>query len=276
MRNLRLALLGLAALSALMLGLGFMERALKPADQTMAGSPAPLTIEASLGPSNAPQQDVRQKLEALIAQSPDYARFFERLHAVFPADYDSILDQLSKTATAAKKMPAPDFVLADAVSALKKANGGFAAKAKDDSLGQIFAMQLKEIQALGKRDAHLCVAFLFGANGPGLIEFAASHRDLIADAAISGLEAMDSGRRSPVQRGAPTEADFQTLDKALSGNGLTRPEIDALLDGKTADPPVADDRMCQAGQIYLRTLAGLDAATRGRLYSLAVDLMVKS
>ena len=34
--------------------------------------------------------------------------------------------------------------------------------------------------------------------------------------------------------------------------------------------------MCAAGQIYLETLRGLDPAMRGRLYSLAVDLMEKS
>lgn len=276
MRNLRLALLGLAALSALLLGLGFLERALKSEDRTPAGSPAAVPAAASAPPSSAPEAETRQKLDALIAQSPDYGRFFDRLHAVFPADYDGILDQLARNATAAKKLPAPDVLLADTVSALRKVNGGFASKAPDDALARIFAIQLKEMQALGRRDTRLCVAFLFGANGPGLLEFAASHRDLIADAALSGLEAMNSGRRNPVQRGAPTDADFQALDKALSSNGLSRAEIDALLDGKTPEPPIPDERMCQAGQVYLQTMAALDPATRGRLYSLAVDLMVKS
>jgi len=100
--------------------------------------------------------------------------------------------------------------------------------------------------------------------------------DLVADAAISGLDAMNSGHDTPTARGMPGDADFQLLDKGLTDKGLSRAEIETLLDGKTANPPIPDERMCAAGQVYLETLKGLDPATRGRLYSLAVDLMVKS
>jgi hypothetical protein len=281
MRNLRLALLGLAAMSAVLLGLGFLERAFKSEDKpATAAAPATTNVQqdaAAVEPPLAPAvRDSRQKIESIIAAAPDYSRFFDRLRLVFPGDYDGILDSLAKSAAAAKKLPAADALLADAVTALRRANGGFAAKAPDDALAQIFVMQQKEMQALAQRDAHLCVAFLFGSNGPGLLEFAASHRDLVADAAISGLEAMSSGRLNPTPRGTPSDADFQMLDKALTAKGLSRPEIETLLDGKTADPPIPDGRMCAAGQTYLDALSGLDPAVRGRLYSLAVDLMVKS
>ena len=66
------------------------------------------------------------------------------------------------------------------------------------------------------------------------------------------------------------------LDRALVDKGLSRPEIDALLDGKVATPPIADDQMCKAGQAYLVTLAALPVDVRARLYGLAVDLMAKS
>ena len=151
-----------------------------------------------------------------------------------------------------------------------------AAKASDDALAQIFALQLKEMRELETRDPHLCVAFLYGANGVGYLNFAADHRGLVADAAIAGLDAMNSGRMDNVQRGAPSDNDFQSLDKALVEKGLTRPQIDALLDGKTADPPIADDTMCKAGETYLETLTTLPSEVRARLYGLAVDLMAKS
>ena len=35
-------------------------------------------------------------------------------------------------------------------------------------------------------------------------------------------------------------------------------EIGALLDGKTPDPPISDDRMCAAGKIYLAFKSGAD------------------
>jgi hypothetical protein len=66
------------------------------------------------------------------------------------------------------------------------------------------------------------------------------------------------------------------LDHALVAKGLSRPAIDALLDGKQADPPLADAAMCEAGQSYLAVLATLPAEVRDRLYGLAVDLMAKS
>ncbi|MDR3461646.1 MAG: hypothetical protein P4L76_04940 [Beijerinckiaceae bacterium] len=283
MRNLRLALLGLAAISALLLGLGFLQRAFKPETVLPATVPAPessgppVAETATNPPSPTPAvKEARQKIEAIIATAPDYGRFFDRLRVVFPDDYDRILDSLAKDTATAQKPPTADVLLTDAVTALRRANGSFAAKAPDAALARIFAMQLKEIQVLAQRDAHLCVAFLFGANGAGLLDFAASHRDLVADAAISGLDAMNSGRESPTSRGMPGDADFQTLDKGLTDKGLSRAEIETLLDGKTANPPISDERMCAAGQIYLETLRGLDPAVRGRLYSLAVDLMVKS
>jgi len=277
MRNLRLALLVLAAMSALLLGLGFLQRAFKSENASTATAPDSATAPAANPPSLRPSaNDARRKIEAIIATAPDYGRFFDRLRAVFPNDYNNILDSLAKDAATASKPPTADAVLADAVTALRRANGSFAAKASDDALARIFAMQLKEIQALAQRDPHLCVAFLFGANGPGLLDFAASHRDLVADAAISGLDAMNSGHDTPTARGMPGDADFQLLDKGLTDKGLSRAEIETLLDGKTANPPIPDERMCAAGEIYLETLRGLDPAVRGRLYSLAVDLMVKS
>ena len=240
MRNLRLALLGLAAISALLLGLGFLQRAFKSdrAAPTAAVAPAALPAPAEESAANTPPlppaiQDARQKVETIIASAPDYGRFFGRLRIAFPGDYDKILDALAKDAAAAKKPPTADALLADAVTALRRANGRFAAKAPDAALAQIFVMQLKEMQALAQRDAHLCVAFLFGTNGPGLLDFAAGHRDLVADAAISGLEAMSGGRDNPTQRGMPGDTDFQTLDKALTDKGLSRAEIETLLETKT-------------------------------------------
>ena len=217
---------------------------------------------------------MQAEIERGIAASPDYARFFDRLRVVFPSDYTTILNGI-----AANTKPGEanvDLVMADAVMALRRAHGALATKASDAALEQIFKLQLREMQALAQRDPHLCVAFLYGASGKGFLGFAAEHRELVADAAIAGLDAMNSGRTDQIGRGAPSDDDFQSLDKALVDKGLTRPEIDELLDGKTASPPIADTEMCKAGQTYLETLATMPSDIRDRLYGLAVDLMAKS
>ena len=290
MRELRLVLLGLAALIAMLLGAGFLARAFKGPPRAVAVSiePSVPRVASSLSPQALAA--ARGVVEQAIADTPDYARFFDRLRLVFPGEYETIVANLaaglgeagvgrsvSPVGTASTASEAnPDVAMADAVTALRKAHGALAAKASDDALGQIFVLQLQEAQALAKRDAHLCVAFLYGASGNGFLSFAADHRPLIADAAIAGLDAMASGQTEQVVRDAPSDGDFQVLDRALVDKGLSRPEIDALLDGKVATPPIADDEMCKAGQTYLVTLAALPVDVRARLYGLAVDLMAKS
>ena len=277
MKNLRLALLALAAIVALLLGASFLDRAFRterpPA--VVAKTPDRPAAEPAVAPSAALTAS-RRTIEASIAESPDYVRFFDRLRLVFPSEYETILNALAQQAVSGGKPSSVDEIMANSVMALRKSDGALAAKASDQALAQIFALQLGEMRTLAQQDVHLCVAFLYGASGSGFLTFAADHRPLIADAAIAGLDAMNSGRMDQVQRGAPSDSDFQALDKALTEKGLNRPEIEALLDGKTADPPIADERMCAAGQTYLEALAGLATPVRARLYGLAVDLMAKS
>jgi hypothetical protein len=295
MRELRLALLGLSAIIAIVLGASFTLRAFKTdpskipvvaapqgpdgskpdapaAGEEVAALPATAPLRSALAPEAL--EAARVALDKSIAATPDYARFFGKLKAVFPEEYDSILNTLAE-ASQGKDIDV-DKVMADAVASLRHAHGMLAAKAPDDALGQIFNLQLEEMKALASKDPHLCVAFLYGANVTGFSAFAADHRPLVADAAIAGLEAMDGGRAQPVNRGAPSDSDFQTLDRALVEKGLSRPEIDALLDGKSPQPPIPDQTMCEAGQSYLATLSTLPADVRARLYGLAVDLMAKS
>ena len=281
MKMLRLVLLGLAAIIAFVLCGNFLLRAYKSAaPATALNAPAPAgsqdsaaaPLRAALSPEALSAS--RAAIEHAIADTPDYARFFDRLREAFPADYETIMNMVA--AAGQGRDVNVDSVMSDAVAALRRAQGTAAAKAPDPALARIFTMHLAEMKALAERDPHLCVAFLYGANVPGFPAFAADHRGLVADAALAGLEAMSAGRSSGVERGGPSDADFQALDHALVGRGLTRPEIDALLDGRTPEPPIDDATMCTAGQTYLSTLAELPPEVRARLYGLAVDLMAKS
>ncbi len=94
--------------------------------------------------------------------------------------------------------------------------------------------------------------------------------------AIAGLDAIGSGRAHKIDRQPPSDADFNELENAMKAQGLNESEIGAILDGKTPDPPIPDDRMCTVGQIYLKTLAALPEPIRLRIYGLAVELMARS
>ncbi|HYP58762.1 MAG TPA: hypothetical protein VEQ35_10850 [Beijerinckia sp.] len=276
MNILRLVLLGLAAVAAVFLGWTFLQQAIQPEK-----SP---TVEASTfaSPSHEDQaslQDLekaRSKIADEIATSPDYMRFFERLKSRFPADYQSFLTASAKRMVVTGDMGGADRLMSEAVRTLRLSHGVLAAKADTPALAQIFVMQLAMLQALAAKDQRLCVDFLYGGASRDFFQFSAENRALIVKMALAGLDAITDGEAKRIERAAPNDADFAMLDQALRDKGLDTPEIEALLDGKTSDPPLEDARVCHAGTIYLETLAELPEPTRSRIYGLAVELMARS
>ena len=132
------------------------------------------------------------------------------------------------------------------------------------------------LKALSAVNARLCVDFLYGGASEAFLKFSTDNRTLVSALAISGLEAILDGKQRNISRTTPTESDFQMFETSLRQNGVGAAEIGALLDGKTPDPPISDDRMCAAGKTYLETLQQMPEDVRGRIQALAVDLMARS
>jgi isochorismate hydrolase len=276
--DLRLVLLGLAAVASHVLGWSLIQQALRT-DPTRPVKQAEIHIPAQEQPSSAElaaRADMRQKIEAQLAQSPEYMRFFDRLKLVFPSEYETIMETFAKRAASANETDDIDAMMSEAVRTLRLSHGVLAAKANGSALQKIFTMQLSMMQALATKDPRLCVDFLYGGASRGFFMFSAENRALVSDMALAGLDAITDGQTNKIERAAPSEADFQVLEKALRDQNLSTAEIEALLDGKTADPPIPDTRMCAVGQVYLQTLSGLPEAARYRLYGLAVELMARS
>jgi hypothetical protein len=236
-------------------------------------SPGPAPTAVPAGP---PPEVVAARLtiEKKIAGAPDIARFFDRLRLTLPSDYESAISALARRRGAVDE--SPDVYLSEAVKTLRQSRGALAAKADGPALARVFAQQLALLTALSVRDPRLCVDFLYGGASEGFFLFSADNRALVSDLAVAGLDAILDGKQKNIPRGAPNEADFQVFEAALKKNGLAPPEIDALLDGKTPDPPLPDERMCAAGKTYLQTLSTLPEASRLRIQALAVDLMARS
>lgn len=235
------------------------------ADQSGAAEPAPIDKDAA-----------RQRLDRLIVGAPDYDRFFKRLREAFPVEYTAALDMFAARLVESKHEESVDFYVSEAVRLLRQSRGVLAAKAEPDPLTKVFDIQLKVLRAIGEEDPHLCVAFLYGATDQDFARFATTRRPLVADMALTGVDAIASGQAKKIDRPAPTENDFKMLETALLAKGLGKLEIDALLDGKMPDPPLEDARMCAAGQTYLETLHTLPEAARLRIYGLAMELMARS
>lgn len=264
------------------LGVGLVLMATGPAKKSDEPTPSPgaeivdPTTAERKEASPQDQAEARARIEAIIAGAPEYARFFEELRKTFPADYDAALQGFAASRIAKGGEESVDFYVAEAVRELRQSRGVLAAKAEGPALARIFDLHLEVLRAIAAQDERLCVAFLYGGVNQDFQNFATGRRALVADMATAGLEAISSGQAKKVDRAPPDEADFRALENALAARGLGKTEIDALLDGKTPDPPLDDRTMCKAGQTYLDVLRALPEASRLRLYGLMVELMARS
>jgi len=276
----RVFMLLTGAVIALCLGLGLVMLAFSPAKDPER-SPTVAHRDGGVDQTAAPAAAAdlaqqRSAVEKIIADSPDYARFFARLRESFPADYEAAINGFASRRVNVEQPDGVDLYVSETVRQLRQARGAIASKADAALLGKVFDLQLDVLRAIGKQDLRMCVAFLYGATNQDFQRFASTRRPLVADMALAGLEAIVSGQEKKIDRPAPSEADFKVLEAALAKRGLTKVEIDALLDGKTPDPPLDDARMCAAGQTYLDVLRNLPEPVRLRIYGLAVELMARS
>jgi hypothetical protein len=229
--------------------------------------------EAPKAAADAPADP--QRLAALqdkLKQAPEYAEFFTRLRALYPADYDAAARQAVALGIETRDNTADAF-LAQAVQILRQNRGLMGARAGADALDRLFDQHRKVLQQLAAVDPALCVDFLNGAPAERFVAFAGAHRALMGDEAQVGLDAIDDGAHKKIDREAPTTEDFDELEKALLAKGMDKAAVAQLLDGKTPDPPLSDAQQCQNGLTYLDSMKALPDLQRLRLYALALEVM---
>jgi hypothetical protein len=271
MQTLRLVFVVLAIVIITLLGWRAMHPA-APVGQANSGEPPLPAVLPQL--ANLPAE--RQSIESRLAEAPDYRAFFADLKRAFPADYDRILGGFAARAAISRRVESPDFYLSETLLRLRQTRGILAAQAAAEPLGHIFAVQAQILTQLAATAPPLCVDFLFGGVSDEFFKFSEKNRDLIATMAEAGLTAILDGQTHKIERPAPTVEDFDLLEDGLVSRGLDTVEIGALLDGKMPDPPLPAERMCAAGRAYLDALQNLPEETRLKMYSLAVELMVRS
>jgi len=267
MNTLRLALLSLAALVAIFLGWTYLRQ---PATSPDAG----LQRERRTSPQEVAA--MRRAIERSVAGATDYAGFFERLKTAFPTEYEGFVTRAAERAAVAGETPNADALMIEAARELRSSHGVLAAKAEGPALDHFFEAKRAMLDALAAKDQALCVDFLYGGGNGDFAAFSRDHRGLFAAMANAGLDAINDGQAKRVERDAPNDEDFHTLENALRAQGVSNAAIGALLDGKAPNPPLDDSEMCQAGQIFLQTLAALPEAARRRIYGFAVELMAHS
>ena len=268
MNVLRYVLLGLAV--CVLLALGWRSMMF----QAPVGAPRSGTAGASY---EADQLSAARKLvEARMAEVPEFAAFYRQLDADFPRTYGSVVDDFSHKLAGAGTLPTPDAMILEALRELEQSQGVLAARASGAPLEAFFDARLAVLDALAPADPRQCADFLYGTADSPLVDFSAHHRDLVAALALRQLAAMTDGRDNRVNHGTPTAADFDLLANGLAAKKLTPDEISVLLDGKDADPPIQDKRLCDMGRIYLAVLRALPADSRQRIYGLAAELLARS
>ncbi|MEA2760327.1 MAG: hypothetical protein QOH65_2940 [Methylobacteriaceae bacterium] len=279
MNRLPFVLLGLGGSAAIAAGVAVLVLALDAGPREVRRPSAPEAAPVGAPVSRAPPEAraaARKSIETRIAPVPEYQRFFDRLRLALPSQYEATFDGFADRLVATGKEQSVDTYLSEAVRELRQSRGALAARADGPLLARIFDVQLAMLDALSKTDQRLCVDFLYGSASEAFYQFSATNRQLASDMAIAGLEAIVDGQAKKNTRQTPTDADFALLEKAMAAKGLSQTEIEALLDGKTPDPPLEDARLCRAGRVYLEMLKTLPEPVRLRIYALAVELMARS
>ena len=268
LRHLRLGFLGLAAALAAALAWGALRQPARRA--------APRPENVSIAPPSAERLQLeRDSIARRLADAGEYESFVRKFAHAWPLEWSTLIDGVAQRQIAGTPPETSDALFAQALRELRRTRGVLASKANGPALTRIFETQAATLAALSAVDNRQCVDFLLGVQNRAFLDFSASHRALIAGMAEAAIDAILDGQENRVARTAPGDADFDLLEQALVANGLGKPEIDALLDGRYPDPPLADDRLCAAGLTYLKVLRTLPEEPRLRLYAFAVELMAK-
>jgi hypothetical protein len=268
MKALRFVLLGLAV--ALIAGLGWRLGHIAP----QRGEPAEVAAKAP--PPKPDATAAREIVLSRMADASDYVPFYDRLRTEFPSEYAGVVSQASQAVSRTGHPPNPERLLTDALRDLRQSRGVLVAKAAALPLSEVFAAQGDMLDTLAARNPSLCADFLYGGTGPGFMAFSATHRALLERIAMATLNAIADGRAKPVERDGPTSADFDRLTAALKARSLSDDQIATLLDGKTFDPPLSDDKICEAGRTYLHVLSEMPDDLRQRIYGLSAQLLARS
>ncbi|MDH7799905.1 MULTISPECIES: hypothetical protein [unclassified Beijerinckia] len=272
MHILRIVLLVIALVASAFLSWRFFDGALHYQDEASRIEMKPEADRLS----DAQVAEERTAITGLLAQTPEFASYFEAMRAAYPSDHTRILNTFAERAVRGHRTGTPDFYLTEATRALRHSRGILAAKASDAALQNVFDRQFDVISAMEAADPQTCTDFLHGGAASGFFDFAQANRPLMAKLAQASLDAMIDGQKSTDKREAPGDSDFRTLEEALRARGLGTPEIESLLDARTPDPPLPDAAMCHAGRVYLETLRDLPEDLRLRIYALAIELQARS
>lgn len=266
MHVLRMVLIGIAIGVAIILGVRFIGKpaGLPPAAANRAAQPAELSAARA-----------RTAVEGQIKSNGEYARFFKTVQEQFPADYERMIAGFTDRAIKSSGTQSSDIYVAEALRAMRQSHGILASKASVDMIERVFEQQAKIISTLAQSSPQLCADFLYGNAPPAFYQFSAKNRTLIAAMAEAGLQAILDGRSHRIERAPPADADFVSLETELEKKGLARPEIEALLDGKTPEPPLADTAMCRAGIVYFETLRSLPQDIRIKIYALMIKMLAR-
>ena len=270
----RRLLVALAAIGMVVVG-GAVGFALWPAPRGVESPPSATGAATTIGPPSSDIEAARKAVDGFAAL-PDYAPFWRRLVVSLPVEAAQARQAQAERWLADRAAATPERYLSETLRVLRQSRGVVAAKADPGPLGAVFEAQAALVEALAKDDPRLCVDFLYGGASDAFLEFAGRNRKLFAAMAEAFFAAILDGQAKKNERAAPTAADVDALEQGLAAAGLGKPAIDALLDGKAADPPLPDATMCEAGRTYLKTLRALPEDQRLRFYGLAVELMARS
>ena len=220
--------------------------------------------------------EARRVVLTRMKDVPDFAAFYDALAAAYPRLYDGIVDANARRLAEAGVLGSAETLFWDALRMLQQSQGIMAARAGPELLTAFFDARLALLDALAPADPKLCADFLYGTTDASIDAFSATHHAIVASLAIRELAAIQAGHARSGDAAKPTSADIDLIASGMAERRLTPDEIAVLIDGKSADPPIPDARLCEMGRVYLSVLGSLPADVRQRVYGFAAELLARS
>ena len=221
-------------------------------------------------------EEARRTVVRRMQEIPQFSAFYSRLAVAYPHVYDHVIETLATHLVQVGVLGSADNVIWDALQNLQQSQGIMAARAGPESLAAYFDARAALLDAFAPVDPKLCADFLYGTPDAAIESFSMAHHDLVATFADKELAAILDGRDHPNMVGKPTAADIDLVAARMAGRALTSDEVSVLIDGKAADPPIPDTRLCEMGRVYLSVLRGLPVESRQRIYGFTAEMLTRS
>lgn len=224
---------------------------------------------AALDEYNTSSFGVENRLDELAENDPSFALLYGALKSNYPEDHARFVSRMSsllKAGATQEEIGRESFGFMRQFMNERRQQFAAAPPAK---IAEVRDKNIQLVRHLHDTSKELCAQFVMDGFQPG-VRLSPASMQLVAEAAVSAIEAAASGRdtgNAPVA--AATEQDWEALLMAMTDRGVSEQEIGHLVNSTYSS--LAPSRQCGLGLALYEGIADIpsDASTR-----IAAELLI--